>query len=68
MPNGRYDHAFTAEGFQNPLFRLPGAPEADKRHVLFDTGHDAPRKELIKEVQVWLERQADCAATDRRTR
>jgi len=28
------------EGAQNPLFKMLGTPEADKRHVLLDTPHD----------------------------
>jgi dienelactone hydrolase len=54
--NGRYDHNYTLEGCQRPLLRLLGTPEADKRLVLFDTGHDVPRNELIKAVLAWLDR------------
>jgi dipeptidyl aminopeptidase/acylaminoacyl peptidase len=56
MLNGRYDYAFTLEGNQLPLFRLLGVPEKDKRHVLFNTGHDLPQMETIKEVLAWLDR------------
>jgi len=39
-----------------PLLHLLGVPEADKRHVLFDTGHAVPRIPMIKEVLDWLDR------------
>jgi dipeptidyl aminopeptidase/acylaminoacyl peptidase len=56
MLNGRYDYAFTLEGNQLPLYRLLGAPENDKRQVVFDAGHDLPQTETIKEVLAWLDR------------
>ena len=56
MVNGRYDYVFPLEMSQNPLFRLFGSPEKDKRHVVFDTGHTPPNDVLIKEVLDWLDR------------
>jgi dipeptidyl aminopeptidase/acylaminoacyl peptidase len=59
MLNGRNDFLFPLHGSQLPLFRLLGAPEKDKRHVLFDGGHDltlAFRDQVIKEVLDWLDR------------
>ena len=56
MLNGRYDFAFTLEGCQRPLYRLLGVPEKDKRHVVYDTGHDVPGNELVKEVLAWFDR------------
>jgi dienelactone hydrolase len=59
MLNGRNDFLFPLQTSQLPLFRLLGAPEKDKRHVLFDGGHDlqlAFRDQLIKEVLDWLDR------------
>lgn len=56
MINGRYDFVFPLETSQNPMFRLLGTPEKDKRHVLFETQHmPFPRNQLIKEVLDWLD-------------
>ena len=56
MVNGRYDFSYPFEGYQLPLFRLLGVPEADKRHVVFDTGHAVPRTPRTREVLEWLDR------------
>jgi eukaryotic-like serine/threonine-protein kinase len=58
MVNGRYDFTFSVERAQNPLFRMLGTPEADKRHVVFDTPHDISlaKPELTKEVLAWLDK------------
>jgi serine/threonine protein kinase/formylglycine-generating enzyme required for sulfatase activity/dienelactone hydrolase len=58
MVNGRYDHTFSVENAQNPLFRMLGTPEADKKHVLLETPHDVTedRPQLIKAVLDWLDR------------
>ena len=60
MLNGRHDFASPLEAAQKPMFRLLGAPQKDKRHVVFkESGHfpnpnDMP--ELIKEGLNWLDR------------
>jgi eukaryotic-like serine/threonine-protein kinase len=56
MLNGRYDHFFPVESAQVPLFRLLGTPDKDKRHVLYETGHAPPRKEVIRESLDWLDK------------
>ncbi len=56
MLNGRDDFIFPLATSQIPLFRFLGAPEKDKRHVLFDGGHALPRNLVIKEVLDWLDR------------
>ena len=56
MLNGRYDHFFPVESSQAPLFRLLGTPEKDKRHVIYETGHAPPRKELIRDSVDWLDK------------
>ncbi len=58
MVNGRYDFTFSVERSQNPLFQMLGTPEADKRHVLFDTPHDISQAgpELSREVLAWLDK------------
>ncbi len=56
MLNGRFDFTMPVATNQLPLFRLLGAPEKDKRHVLFDAGHAVPRAPKIKEILDWLDR------------
>jgi hypothetical protein len=56
MVNGRHDFIFPIETSQRPLFRLFGAPEGDKRHVLFEYGHIPSRnQDVIREVLDWLD-------------
>ena len=56
MVNGRYDFFFPKETTQDPMFRMLGTPEKDKRHVVFESGHVPPADMLIKEVLDWLDR------------
>lgn len=56
MVNGRYDYFFGVEKSQAPMFRLLGAPEKDKRHVIFEAGHVVPRDLMSKQVLDWLDR------------
>jgi eukaryotic-like serine/threonine-protein kinase len=56
MMNGRHDWLFPAEISQLPLFEPIGAPPAEKRHVLRETGHSLPRVNEIAEVLAWLDR------------
>ena len=60
MLNGRHDFAFPLEGAQEPMFRLLGAPQKDKRHVVFENSGHFPNPdqmpELIKEALDWLDR------------
>ena len=58
MVNGKYDFTFSPERSQKPMFRMLGAPDADKRYVVFDTPHDISqqRESLSKEVRDWLNR------------
>jgi dienelactone hydrolase len=57
MINGRYDYGLPVETSIEPLFRLFGAPEADKKLLLYDSGH-VPQPALlwIKEALDWLDR------------
>jgi dienelactone hydrolase len=56
MVNGRYDHFFPVESAQDPLFRLLGTPEKDKKHLLFESGHAPPRKDFIRATLDWLDK------------
>jgi hypothetical protein len=55
MINGRDDFGYPLETSQIPMFRLMGAPEKDKRHVILEGGHVVPRLEMIKETLDWLD-------------
>ena len=56
MLNGRYDFLWPARISQEPMFRLLGTPAEHKRRVVYDTGHDVPRTEMIKESLNWLDK------------
>jgi formylglycine-generating enzyme required for sulfatase activity/dienelactone hydrolase len=58
MVNGRYDATFPFESAQKPLFRILGTPEADKRHVVFETPHDVRLRyaDLTREVLAWFDK------------
>jgi tRNA A-37 threonylcarbamoyl transferase component Bud32/dienelactone hydrolase len=56
MINGRYDFSCPLDTSQEPMMRLLGTPEKDKRLALFDTGHVPPRNEMIRETLDWLDR------------
>ncbi len=56
MLNGRFDHFFPEESSQRPFLQLLGTPRADKRLVVYETGHAVPRTEFIRETIDWLDR------------
>jgi formylglycine-generating enzyme required for sulfatase activity/dienelactone hydrolase len=56
MLNGKYDHFFPLEQSQQPLYRLLGTPDTDKRSVVYDSGHAPPRREFIRETLEWLDK------------
>ena len=56
MVNGQQDFIFPVESSQDPLFRILGVADADKRHVTFDSGHIPPAEPVIKESLDWLDR------------
>ena len=56
MLNGRYDDFFPLEASQIPLFRLLGTPAQDKKHVIYESGHDLPHKEEVRESLDWLDK------------
>jgi eukaryotic-like serine/threonine-protein kinase len=56
MLNGRYDFLWPARISQEPMARLLGTPAEHKRRVVYDTGHDIPRTEMIKESLDWLDK------------
>lgn len=56
MLSGRFDFIYPVDSSQEPMFRLLGTPKEQKRRVVYDTGHDVPQNELIKESLDWLDR------------
>lgn len=57
MLNGRYDFDQSTEMQAKPMFRLWGAPEKDKRLVLYDAGHiPADLRDVIREILDWLDK------------
>jgi serine/threonine protein kinase/formylglycine-generating enzyme required for sulfatase activity/dienelactone hydrolase len=54
--NGRYDFLWPPRISQEPMFRLLGTPTEHKRRVVYDTGHNVPRTEMIKESLNWLDK------------
>jgi eukaryotic-like serine/threonine-protein kinase len=56
MLNGRFDFIFPTHTSQEPMFRLLGTPPDKKRRVVYNSGHDIPRLEMIKESVGWLDR------------
>ncbi|MFB3827053.1 MAG: protein kinase [Bryobacteraceae bacterium] len=56
MLNGKYDFVFPVDTSQAPMFQSLGSPAKDKRHLLFESGHSVPRKELVTETLQWFDR------------
>jgi eukaryotic-like serine/threonine-protein kinase len=56
MLNGRDDFTFPIEESQQPMFRLLGAPEGDKRHVIYDGGHLFPFVRIEKDTLDWFDK------------
>jgi eukaryotic-like serine/threonine-protein kinase len=58
MVNGRYDFSFPLKESQEPLFKMLGTPEQDKRHVVMESPHDVTVKhtELVQETVNWLDK------------
>lgn len=57
MLNGRYDFDQSSEMQAKPMFRLWGAPEKDKRLVLFEAGHlPGDLRDIIREILDWLDK------------
>jgi formylglycine-generating enzyme required for sulfatase activity/cephalosporin-C deacetylase-like acetyl esterase len=54
--SGRYDYNFADETSSLPFFSMLGTPDADKRRIIYDTGHNLPPNDAIKETLDWLDR------------
>ena len=55
MLNGRYDFFFPVQSSQEPFFQRLGTPKEQKKHIIYEAGHNIPRNELIKETLNWLD-------------
>ena len=55
MLNGHYDFFFPVESTQEPFYRLLGSRKDQKKRLLYESGHNIPRNELIKETLNWLD-------------
>ncbi|MGH9563550.1 MAG: alpha/beta hydrolase family protein, partial [Terracidiphilus sp.] len=58
MMNGREDYVFSVDQCQDPLFRMLGTPDADKRHAILNTPHDVREQhaQLVAGVLAWLDK------------
>ena len=59
MVNGRSDFTFPLATLQEPMYRMLGTPEKDKRHVVLDGAHGVffyHQNEVVREVLAWLDR------------
>ncbi|HYV74018.1 MAG TPA: protein kinase [Candidatus Binatia bacterium] len=51
--NGHYDFFFPVDETQIPFFNLLGSKQ--KKRIMYETGHNVPRNELIKEMLNWYD-------------
>ena len=56
MVNGTYDAIFPAESHVEPLFRLFGAADNDKKLVWFPSGHFPLEEYWVPPTLEWLDR------------
>ncbi len=56
MLNGRFDYFFPTSTSQEPLWKLLGMRDEDKRQRLYDASHNIPRNEMMKEVVDWMDK------------
>ena len=54
--NGRYDYNFPPAASSDPFFNALGTSAEHKRRVLYDTGHNLPTNEAIKETLDWFDK------------
>ena len=55
MLNGRYDFFLPVESSQKPFFKWLGTPVSQKVIHRYESGHDVPRINRIKETLAWLD-------------
>ncbi|MBI1342029.1 MAG: SUMF1/EgtB/PvdO family nonheme iron enzyme [Terrimonas sp.] len=55
MLNGKHDMFFPVASSQNPMFDLLGTPVADKKRIIYESGHLVPRLDFVKETLAWYD-------------
>jgi predicted esterase len=53
--SGRYDYNFPPDASSEPFFNALGTPIEHKRRVVYDTGHNLPGNESIRETLDWFD-------------
>jgi len=56
MLNGKHDMYFPVETSQKPMFNFLGSPAAEKKIIIYDSGHLVPRTEFVKETLLWYDK------------
>lgn len=54
--SGRYDYNFPDETSSLPFFKMLATPPEHKRRVVYDTGHNLPANEAIRETLDWFDK------------
>ena len=54
--SGRYDYTFPEETSSVPFFQALGTRSDQKRRIVYDTGHNLPPNESIRETLDWFDR------------
>ena len=54
--NGRYDAIFPEESSQIPFFRSLGTPDHLKHRIVYESGHNLPVNDRIKDTIAWFDR------------
>jgi eukaryotic-like serine/threonine-protein kinase len=56
MLNGEHDMFFPEKTSQIPMFNFLGTPPADKKILIFKSGHQVPRTDFVKETLIWFDK------------
>ena len=56
MLNGKHDMFFPVETAQKPMYDLFGTPKADKKIIIFESGHLVPKTDFVKETLFWYDK------------
>jgi serine/threonine protein kinase/formylglycine-generating enzyme required for sulfatase activity/dienelactone hydrolase len=64
MLNGRYDFFFPVDSTQEPFYQFLGSRKDQKKHIIYETSHNIPRNELIKQSLAWLDQYLGPVSTN----
>ncbi len=56
MLNGKHDMYFPVETSQKPMFDFLGSPKKDKKIIIYESGHQVPRTDFVKETLLWYDK------------